>query len=166
MGKSYIMKAIIKTITLGAFILGTTATINVQAHPLEIKEMHDGSHHHALDSKSTEKVRETVQAMSKDLGLDEKQTMKIQEIKLDEANQIESARMDENKSQDQVNNAIIMIQNDTRSKVEKVLSKDQVVLFQAKKSNYEYNPGFIENVKDKYMEKKEDIQERREEKKK
>jgi FlaA1/EpsC-like NDP-sugar epimerase len=155
------MKTIIKTIAFGAFIIGTTATINVQAKPLEVKE----NHVHTLDAKATQKVKSTVSSMAKDLGLDEKQTSKIQDIKMHEAQQIESVRMDKDKSQNDITNQTIFITNDTHSKVEKVLDKDQIATYNSKKSSYDYNPGVIENIKDKYNEKKEDIQERREEKK-
>ncbi|HUH73915.1 MAG TPA: hypothetical protein VLZ75_05855 [Chitinophagales bacterium] len=154
------MKAIIKTITLGAFLIGSTATINVQATSIEALEMHD----HQLDTKTVQKVNSTVTGMAKDLGLNQKQANKIQDIKLHEAEEIESVRMDENKSQNEVNNKIIFIKNSTHSKVEKVLDKNQQAKYQENKSNYEYNPGLIENIKDKFNEKKENIQERREEK--
>ena len=82
-----------------------------------------------------------------------------------EAQQIESVRMDKDKSQNEITNQTIFITNDTHSKVEKVLDKKQIATYNSKKSSYDYNPGVIENIKDKYNEKKEDIQERREEKK-
>lgn len=154
------MKAIIKTITFGAFILGSAATINVQATNFANYEMNDNQ----LDTKSSQKVRSTVTDMAKDLGLNQKQANKIQDIKINEAQEIEAVRMDEGKSQNEVNNKIVFIKNATHSKIEKVLDKDQQAIYLEKKSNYEYNPGLIENIKDKYMEKKENIQERREDK--
>lgn len=154
------MKAIIKTITFGAFILGSAATINVQATNFANYEMNDNQ----LDTKSSQKVRSTVTDMAKDLGLNQKQADKIQDIKMNEAQEIEALRMDKSVSQNDVIQKTVFIKNSTHSKIEKVLDKNQQAMYLDKKSNYEYNPGLIENIKDKYNEKKEDIQERREDK--
>lgn len=154
------MKAIIKTITFGAFILGSAATINVQATNFANYEMNDNQ----LDTKSSQKVRSTVTDMAKDLGLNQKQADKIQDIKMNEAQEIEALRMDKSVSQNDVIQKTVFIKNNTHSKIEKVLDKNQQAIYLDKKSNYEYNPGLIENIKDKYNEKKEDIQERREDK--
>ena len=131
------MKEIIKSITFGAFILGSIANINVQARSLESLEMHD-DHSHSMDAKVVEKVKKTTAIMAKDLGLDEKQAIKIQEIKLIEASQIEALKMHKDKTQDQINSEIIYINNNANLKIEKVLSKDQIILFNSKKSNYKF----------------------------
>lgn len=111
------------------------------------------------------KIQSTTQTIAKEIGLDEKQSSKVYQIKLEEAHAIEKIRDDKSIAANDTKNKIIIIKNDANNKIVKLLNKDQKVLWDAKSKNYEYNPGVIENIKDKYLEKKEDIQERREEKK-
>ncbi len=153
------MKSVIKFLTVVAFFLGTVTFQSVSARVLD---------HHTtqeFEQKLAEKISETTKSITKDIGLDEKQSAKVYDIKLAEAKSIEAVRADKNIAPNETSNKILIIKNDANSKIEKLLSNDQKVLWNSKKTSYEYNPGFIENVKDKYNQTKENIQDRREEKK-
>lgn len=154
------MKKVIKVFTIVAIMLGMALPMT----GVNAKTMMNNNTDNEFHQKLAEKIRETSNGISKDIGLDQKQSEKVYQIKLEEAKAIEDVRADKNISPNDTKNKILIIKNNANSKIEKLLNKDQKVIWGAKKKNYEYNPGFIENVKDKYLEKKEDIQERREEK--
>jgi len=160
--KTSIMKIHIRLLTVSALMIGTSImttnarTLNLKAAGIERTEE---------ETKLSVKIRETANAIAKDLGLSDKQTESVYKIKLEEAEKIEQARQAAEQSQRDIGNEIILIKKDADAKIRKVLNKDQVALWDAKKDKYDYNPGLIENVKDKWHEKKEQIQERREEKK-
>lgn len=153
------MKSLLKIFSVAALVIA----IALPAFEVKAKtnsfDNHDDAH-----KKLEAKIKETTQTIAKDIGLDEKQAQKVYDIKLEEAKAIENVRADKDIAPSETKNKILLIKNDANTKVSKVLTKEQKVLWDAKNKNYEYNPGFIENVKDKYQEKKEDIQERREEK--
>lgn len=153
------MKNVIKIFTIGALMISTMTFNAVTAKPL------DNHTSKEANEKLEAKIRETSKSIAKEIGLDAKQTDKVYSIKLEEAKAIEAVRADKSIAQNETNNKILMIKNDANGKIEKLLNKDQKVLWAAKKDNFDYNPGFFENVKDKYNQTKENIQERREEKK-
>lgn len=153
------MKSVIKFLTVVALFLGTITFQSVSARVLDNQTSAE------FEQKLAAKITETTKSITKDIGLDEKQSAKVYDIKLAEAKSIEAVRADKNIAPNETSNKILIIKNDANSKVEKLLSSDQKVLWNSKKSNYEYNPGFMENVKDKYNQTKENIQDRREEKK-
>lgn len=109
--------------------------------------------------KINENISDLIKKMSKDLSLSTKQTKKIHAIKLGEATEIEIERS-HSKSQQEIKNQIILISNDADKKIMKALKKDQEVLYEAHKSEYKYNPGWMENLKDIYKDTKEAIKEK------
>lgn len=113
-----------------------------------------------LQVKINKKVADMTKLMSKDLNLSDKQFKKIEAIKLAEAIAIEGERSQADKSQLEIKNEIILINNEANKKILKVLKKDQDVLFEAKKSEYKYSPGMLENLKDLYKDTKENIKEK------
>ena len=111
-----------------------------------------------LQSKINEKVTEK---MTKDLNLSTKQSKKVFSIKLEEAISIEEERSDLTISEyNSKKNALILIVYEANKKILKVLKKDQDVIYEAKKSDYRYNPGLMENLKDLYNDTKESIKEK------
>lgn len=113
-----------------------------------------------LQNKINEKVADITKKMTKDLNLSTKQTKKVQVIKLAEAVSIEQVRSNTSKSQQEIKNEIILLYNDSDKKIHKVLKRDQDVIYEAKKSDYKYNPGLLENMKDLYKDTKESIKEK------
>ncbi|MCO5233515.1 MAG: hypothetical protein LC105_00150 [Chitinophagales bacterium] len=143
------MKDIIKFI-LGAFLV--LSIFSVDAKPK--KELN-------LPEKLNQKIEKKIDNVSKDmaneLGLSERQTRKVYDIKLLEAREIEALRLNKSKSQKEISNGTILIKNDTEKKVEKVLKKKQKPLWEAKKSDFEYNQGLLEKLKDLYHKTKEEL---------
>lgn len=113
-----------------------------------------------LEAKINSKVNELTNKMSKDLSLSAKQAKKVHSIKLTEVRAIEMERNNDLKSQQEIKNEIILISTASDKKVYKVLKKNQDILFEAKKSDYRYNPGLMENLKDIYKDTKENIKEK------
>ncbi|MCO5230953.1 MAG: hypothetical protein M9958_07320 [Chitinophagales bacterium] len=114
-----------------------------------------------LPEKLNQKIEKKIENVSKDIeneiGLSERQSKKVYAIKLLEAKEIESLRLNKAKTQKEINNEIILIKNDTEKKVEKVLKKKQKPLWEAKKSQFEYNSGLLEKLKDFYYKTKEEL---------
>ena len=114
-----------------------------------------------LQSKINEKVTIVTEKMTKDLNLSTKQSKKVFSIKLEEAISIEEERSDLTISEyNSKKNALILIVYEANKKILKVLKKDQDVIYEAKKSDYRYNPGLMENLKDLYNDTKESIKEK------
>ena len=114
-----------------------------------------------LQSKINEKVTIVTEKMTKDLNLSTKQSKKVFSIKLEEAISIEEERSDLAISEyNSKKNALILIVYEANKKILKVLKKDQDVIYEAKKSDYRYNPGLMENLKDLYNDTKESIKEK------
>lgn len=113
-----------------------------------------------LQTKINEKVADITKKMTKDLTLSTKQTKKVQAIKLCEATSIEKERANTSKSQLEIKNEIILLNNESDKKIHKVLKKDQDVIYEAKKDDYKYNPGLMEKMKDFYKDTKENIKEK------
>jgi sugar-specific transcriptional regulator TrmB len=113
-----------------------------------------------LQIKINEKVADIIKKMTKDLNLSSKQTKKVHAIKLSEATAIEVERGNKSKSQQDIKNEIILISNQSDKKILKVLKKDQDIIYSAKKSDYKYNPGVMEKIKDFYNDTKENIKEK------
>ncbi len=139
--------------------IGTISAINIQeVHARKPKTEIVLSD--KLQMKINEKVADITKKMTKDLNLSTKQTKKVGAIKLCEATSIEKERANTSKSQLEIKNEIILLNNESDKKIHKVLKKDQDVIYEAKKDDYKYNPGLMEKMKDFYKDTKENIKEK------
>ncbi len=149
------MKALMKYFVLVAVVFGAITIQDVTA-----KSKKEYNLPEKLTTKIEGKVQELTRDITKEIGLSEKQAKKIHAIKLTEAMDIETVRVDKAKSQQESKNEIILIKNNANNRILKVLKKDQDVLWNAKKDKFAYSPGFMENLKDIYHQTKEAIQEK------
>ena len=151
------MKSIIRYFLIAVLTLNTIAIQELHAKKSKTEVVLSEK----LQGKIQEKVGEVTKKMTKDLNLSPKQTKKVQAIKLAEATSIEAERNNVPISEyNTKKNALILIIYEANKKIHKVLKKDQAVIYEAKKSEYKYNPGLMENLKDLYNDTKETIKEK------
>ncbi len=150
------MKTMIQYIFIAVLSIFTFNLQELQAKPPKPETLLSEK----LQSKVNEKVTDLTKKMTKELNLSTKQTKKVHAIKLSEAFGIEVERNNNAKSQQDIKNEIILILNQADKQIYKVLKKDQDVLYESKKSDYRYNPGLMEKLKDIYKDTKEIIKEK------
>lgn len=148
------MKRLMNYLLLLTFLMGGMIS------QLDAKSKKDIVLPEKVQTRVETKTEETLSKLERELSLSEKQYRKIYDLKLKEAVAIESKRMDKTLSQHDVKNTIILIKEESAKKISKVLKRDQKVLWEVKKENYVYNPGFWENMKDVYKQTKENLQEK------
>lgn len=149
------MKSLIKYLILATVMLGTISVSELSAKGKNSYELPE-----KVVRKIESKVEETTKVITREIGLSEKQTKKVYAVKLAEAKGIETARADKAKSQHEIKNTILLINDTANKKVLKVLKKEQKILWNARKDKFAYNPGFLENLKDLYHQTKENVQEK------
>lgn len=148
------MKRFFQFLLMSILVVGI-ATASVDAKPRKSFVLPE-----KVIARTESKVEELTKKIQKEIGLTEKQLQKVYAIKLQEAQAIESQRLDTKKTQHEIKNEIILITADANKKVSKVLKKDQRVIWEVKKDNFAYNPGILENLKDIFKNTKENIQEK------
>lgn len=150
------MKSILRYLLIAVLTVASVNMQEVQAKKSKTEVVLSDK----LQIKINEKVADITKKMTKDLNLSTKQNKKVHAIKLAEATAIEVERTYTSKSQQDIKNEIILLSNQSDKKILKVLKKDQGIIYQAKKSDYKYNPGLMENLKDIYKDTKESIKEK------